>query len=351
MKHLFVVHSPITFLIAHAVIEHLQLSLGDVVVLSNGYSLPIDKYKSAPFFSNLNHSKFHKLKYMNAPFWEDRYLSAILDGEEFIAYIDLMSYHQRVFITHSRCKGFHFIEEGNASYRDNDTLDDLSWDRREQSFRLLSLSQRVKEVFKAAKWAFRGYSLRLLSLPYSYTNYSFCEEVKYFGFSELAFPSVSHSNKVTVPLKVSNEIALMAVNIQLSNCLVWIDGSGAAFTNLPDDVYHRAIDRGIEILYDELTSKPIHVKLRPGISDYSTNYLYNRLQENGFTVSVMPNNLIIECVFANSTNCTVVGNLSSSLFYASIFGHKSYSIYSLFEKKAPTVFDQMSGFWNNVKRL
>ena len=351
MKHIFSVHSPVTFLISHAVIEHLKLDIKDVIILSNRYKLPIEKYNHLPFFANLKHTILQKLKYINTPLWEDRYLTGLLEGEEFVAYVDLMSYHQRVFITHPHCRRFHFIEEGNASYRDNDSLDDLTWDKRQQPYRLRGFGQILKEIVSAAKWAARGYSHKLLSIPYSYNNFNFYEGVQFFGFSELAHPAIHPSKKVVIPLKQSKELKIMAGNIQLSDCLIWLDGSGKAFTHLSDEIYNRAIDRGIEKLYQELTSKPVYVKLRPGIDDYNNNYLYKALKEKGLNVSVMPNDLIIECVFANSSNCTVVGNLSSALFYASIFGHKSYSIYSLFEQNVPTVFDQMSGFWSKVERL
>jgi hypothetical protein len=351
MKHLFSVHSPITFLIAHAAIEFLKLDVKDVIILSNGYKLPIDKYKNFPFFTNLSRTWTQKIKYLNAPISEDNYLNGLLEGENFIAYIDLMSYHQRIFITHSLCSGFHFIEEGNASYRDDDTLEDLTWDKRGQPYRLYTLSQRLVEAVRAAKWAMRGYSHRLISIPYGYTNFNFFEDVRYFCFSELAFPSIDPTKKVIVPLQQSKELTAMAGNISLSNAVIWMDGSGKAFTQLPDEVYYRAIDRGIERLQGVLSGRSVYVKLRPGLTDYSTNYLYQRLKEKGLDVSVMPNNLIIECVFANSSDCIVIGNLSSALFYANIFGHHSYSIYSLFDQKVSTVFDQMSGFWSKVEQL
>jgi len=93
------------------------------------------------------------------------------------------------------------------------------------------------------------------------------------------------------------------------------------------------------------------VKFRPGLLNPHDQYLYKALQKNDFQVHVLSDELILECIFLNSYNCLVVGNLSSALFYAGIFGHRVYSLYSLFEKQPPTIFDQMPGYWKVVKRL
>jgi hypothetical protein len=43
--------------------------------------------------------------------------------------------------------------------------------------------------------------------------------------------------------------------------------------------------------------------------------------------------------------------MTSVLEYAHVFGHKTYSIYGLFEKQPPTFFDRMIGFWENIENL
>ena len=143
----------------------------------------------------------------------------------------------------------------------------------------------------------------------------------------------------------------MAGNVALENTFIWVDGSNSRFTKQPDSVYHQAIDSAIELLEDRLKTNGVYIKLRPGTTNFQSNYLYSALTAKGISVNVLPDKLVLECVFIRSRSCTVVGNLSSSLFYARIFGHDSYSIYSLYEKRGPTIFDQMPGYWTVVKKL
>ena len=351
MKHLFTVHSPITFLAAHMVVVNMKLDLEDVIILTNRYKVPIDKYSVYQFSSNIENGWFKKLTRLNVTNRLDKYLSGLSNGDEFIAYVDLMSYHQKVLITHPKCMGFNFIEEGNSSYRDKDNLDDLTWDKRNQSYRIRKGFSSLQDIYKSLKWSVRGYNPRLLSVPYSYTSYRDFENVRFFCFSELAYPTISSEKKVVLNISSSDEIIKLAGNISLKDSFVWVDGSNSRFTGLPEEVYHRAIDKAIDKFGNTLFEKPVFVKLRPGLEDYQSNYLYSKLQSVGVSVQVLPNNLILECVFINSVDCIVVGNLSSALFYAQIFGHKAYSLYALFEQRVPTYFDHLPGYWDVVETL
>lgn len=349
MKHVFSVHSPITFLAAHAVIKNLHLPVSNVVILTNGYKVPIEKYPVHPFYSRTRTNFFQKLIHLNVPKNEDSYLTKIIGDEHFTAYIDIMAFHQRALITHPQCKRINFIEEGNVHYRDLDTLTDLTWDQRSGRYRANTFLASLMEAAKAAKWALRGYTQRMLHIPYSYTSYIAHENSTFFGFDDTAFPVVPNSKKHVLKLEPDAEIAKMAGNVSIEGSVIWVDGSNSRFTGLPEEDYHHAIDKAIDKL--DLKSKRIYIKLRPGFTDYNANYLYRKLKGLGYEVEVLPDNLIIECVFINSQNCLVVGNLSSALFYAALAGHRAVSLYSLFQKRVPTYFDQMPGFWDKVEQL
>ena len=351
MKHVFSVHSPITFLAAHAVIEQLDLPLEDVIILTNGYTIPTKKYNTFPFLSNINNRWYKKLLNLNHPVLQDQYLERLLKGDDFTAYLDLMSYHQRELITHTKCRGFHFIEEGNSSYRDRDDLEDLTWDKRTQAYRISGFSSRLKEAFLALKWVLRGYSHRLLSIPYSFSAYAHFVDTTFYCFSDLAFPTIPDAKKKILRLNPSQELDALAGGQKISDAIIWVDGSNSRFTGLPESYYQKAIDNAIRLLGERLHQHVVYVKLRPGLTDYSSNYLYQQLVNNGCEVRVLPDKLILECLFLNSDNCDVIGNLSSALFYASVFGHRAFSIYSLYEKEVPTIFDNMPGYWSKVEKL
>lgn len=354
MKHVFSVHSPITFLISYAVIENLKLQKEDVIILTNNYSVPSAKYPAFPFLSSKQRSMFDRVFNMNSPEVEDKYLDSLLKGEKFIAYIDMVSFPQRILITHRGCEKFHFIEEGNSSYREEEDLDTATWEwaYKKVSFRENGSKNLLKNAIQGFKWGIRGYNLRLQNLPYSFKAYGYFNGLKFFGFSDKVFPDTPFDKKEILSIDEKDpEILKMAGGIQLQDCVIWVDGSNSGFTGLDESIYHKAIDKTILKLKNVLTEKKVHIKLRPGIKDYSSNYLYSALTKNNIEVNVMPDKLLLECVFISSSNCTVIGNLSSALFYAQIFGNKSYSIYSLFEKQVPTIFDKMPAYWDKVEKL
>ena len=77
MKHVFSVHSPITFLVAYATIKHLQLKVKDVIFLSATYKILINDYKVIPSFAeSRNSTLFQKIRYFNVPKSFDNYFQA-----------------------------------------------------------------------------------------------------------------------------------------------------------------------------------------------------------------------------------------------------------------------------------
>jgi hypothetical protein len=354
MKHVFSVHSPLTFLVAYSTIKHLSLIESEVLIISSTYKVPIDDYKVIPsFVEGRNQSILQKLKYFNVPKSFDAYLNSHLQGQDFTAYIDLMSMFQRVLITHPKCQEFHFIEEGNSTYMFEDNLNDLTW---EGLFR--GVSFRVKNYFSTTFYqslirVLRGYNYRLLQMPFHYMAYANFKNTKFFCFSNNAFYNVSPDKRISLKLpKNDTNIQKLAGGHYLNDATIWLDGSNARFTGLEESYYYDAIKKAIPLLKEKGVIKDkVYAKLRPGIKDVSTNKLIAALREDNLDVEVMPNDLILEAFFMQSNNCKIIGVLTAALEYAHVFGHKAYSIYGLFEKQPPTFFDRMTGFWENIENL
>ena len=349
MKHIFTVHSSITFLVTYATIKHLNLNPKDVIIISQKYKVPISGYKViADFHSAQNNSLLKQLKNFNVPRAFDKYINKYLNGKEFIAYVDLMSYYQKILVTHQKCKKFHFIEEGNSAYQANDDLNDIVWHERKENWR----SKGWKD-FKSIARVLRGYNLKLLSLPYIYSAYAFMESTRFYAFSKNAFYNLAPEKRILLqPSKNDKNIELLAGGHFLNNATIWLDGSNARYTGLDESYYYDAIEKAIPILKQKGVIKDtVYAKLRPGIKDLSSNKLVSILKANGLKVEVMPNDLILEAFFMQSSNCKIIGVLTAALEYAHVFGHEVYSIYGLFEKQPPTFFDRMTGFWENVEKL
>jgi hypothetical protein len=295
-----------------------------------------------------NSTLIQKLKYFNVPKSFDTYLTPHLKGEVFTAYVDLMSYAQKILVTHKQCKEFHFIEEGNSTYQASDDLIDITWHERQDSWRSSGILD-LKSIVRIL----RGYNLRLLSLPYIYSAYANMELTRFFVFSENAYYNVAPDKRVVVkPPNGDANIKKLAGGHFLNDSTIWLDGSNARYTGLEESYYYDAIKKAIPLLKEKgIIKDKVYAKLRPGIKDISTNKLVSILRENGLDVEVMPNDMIIEAFLIQSANCKIIGVMTSVLEYAHVFGHEAYSIYGLFEKQPPTFFDRMTGFWQNIENL
>jgi hypothetical protein len=349
MKHIFTVHSSVTFLVAYSTIKHLSLDISDVLIISTNYAIPLNDFKVIPSFTEARNSTLvQKLKYFNVPKSFDSYLTPHLEGETFTAYVDLMSYFQKILITHNQCQAFHFIEEGNSAYQVNDDLTDITWHERQNRWRSSGIFD-----FKSIVRILRGYNLRLLSLPYIYSAYANMKLTRFFAFSENAYYNVAPDKRVVVkPPNGDANIKKLAGDHYLNDATIWLDGSNSKYTGLEESYYHEAIKKAIPLLKEKgIIKDKVYAKLRPGIKDISTNKLVSILRENDLDVEVMPNDLILEAFFMQSNNCKIIGVLTAALEYAHVFGHEAYSIYGLFEKQPPTFFDRMTGFWQNIENL
>jgi len=355
MKHIFTIHSPLTFLVAYAVIEHLRLDREkEVILLSNKYKVPVEGFRVVPAFQDLHNTWLEKLRTLNVPISYDRYIEELTKGEEFIAYVDLMSYYQKILVTNKKCCHFHFIEEGNSAYMATDDLADLTWDDYlgGMSFRIDKYNSRT--FFQSLIRVVRGYNLRLISLPYHYMAFVNFENTLFYAFSGNAFYNAPVHKKVLVTPDENNpEIFALAKEIRLKDEVIWIDGSNSRYTGLSEDYYHRAIERAIKVLQKrgELNKGRVFVKLRPGLKNVESNFLVKALKKASLSVEVLPDDMQLEALFIVSKNCCVIGVLTAALEYAHVFGHRSYSIYGLFEEQPPTFLDRMAGFWRNVEMI
>lgn len=348
MKHIFTVHSPLTFLIAYSVIQKEKLSENDVIIISSGYKPPfeLDYVKSA--FQDLHSSFFSRVKSWNTPLAYDRYIETLTKGQDFIAYIDLMAMYQRILVTNPKCKQFHFIEEGSASYVQPSNLDNIShFFRKKFPYRY----DGYRNILKGIKFIVRGYSIRLLGMPYWPESYgNFCN-IKFYCFSKDAFPGVEREKLEIIELTDKPAIVPeMAKNLSLTKEYIWIEDNMANTYRMPESSYREAIIETIKYLKENIEVKEIHLKLRPELK-LKDSVVNESLINAGFKVEVIDNGIVIEALLANSQDCIVIGNVSSVLFYAPLFGHQSLSMFNLMKNKPKTAFDDFDVFWKNIERI
>jgi hypothetical protein len=197
----------------------------------------------------------------------------------------------------------------------------------------------------------RGYNLRLLSIPYHYMAFVNFKDVQFFCLSNNSYYNAPLERKVILRPSPNDEILKMSLGIKLKDEIIWMDGSNSRYTGLSEEYYYKAVKLAIgKLLKQGVIKDKVFVKLRPK-EPVEKNFLIQCLKQHEITVEILPDYLVPEALFIVSENCTVIGTLSAALEYATCFGHKVYSIYNLFEKRAPTFFDRMEGFWKKVEKF
>jgi hypothetical protein len=344
MKHIFTVHSPVTFLIAYAVIKKKRIPENDIIILSSGYRPPIELGYVKSAFQDINQNFFKKIKTWNTPVAYDKYINRLTEGEEFIAYIDLLAMYQRILITNPKCKSFNFIEEGSASYVKSVNLDEITHPFRKTPYRYTGF----KNFLNGIKFILRGYSIRLLGMSYLPQSYGRFKKIKYYCLSEDAYPGVERDKKSILELNNKSDlIHEMAKNISLKNDFIWIEDSFAKSYGMHERFYKDAILSTIGYSKRKNLSSKIYLKLRPNQSK-EDSLVYKCLLKENYEVEILNNEIIIEALLVNSQNCTVIGNVSSVLFYAPLLGHKSLSMFNKLNDKPKTAFDDFDIFWKNI---
>lgn len=350
MKHVFTVHSPITYLCAHLVIENLELKEDKIIIISNNYTPPINLYQQYENFQNINSSIFQKLSKFNVPKHFDAYISDITNNESFIAYIDLMHNWQRLLVTHKKCKSFNFIEEGTASYSVATTMDAVTHINMNGAYRLNN-RQIIKESLRGAMQLLKGYPRRILQMPYYYGTYADVDDVFYYGLHKSTFPGVKQNKKINLQIgSNTTKMKELAGPQVLNDSVLWVEDSYYRWFNIPIENYEGVIEKSIQLLPDNILSKNHYIKLRPS-QKKENSAIFKVLKKHTNSIYVLSDNIIVESLLIISKNLVVIGNVSSVLFYASILNHKSFSMFKLFQNRPDTAFETLEIYWRFVNQL
>ena len=121
-KHIFFVHSAVTYWVANEIIEKKQLQATQFLFLTyRGFQVPQYSFESHVFPYALLPEPFpFKLNFLKS--WAkvrqfDQFINGLTQHVDYHAYLPhTASRSMKLLITHPRCVGFSFIEEGMASY-------------------------------------------------------------------------------------------------------------------------------------------------------------------------------------------------------------------------------------------
>lgn len=352
MKYIFTIHSHITFLSALAVIKYEKFSKERVILISSNYNVPLKDYKIVPSYDETEKSFLTKLKNLNYPAAYDRYIEKMTDGEDYFAFIDLMSSGNRILITNPKCKGFHFIEEGIVNYGNYDSFRMLTIDIDQFPWRM-NYGKHWKLILDGIFRLLRGRSLKLLALPIHPNIYANFQGVKFYCFSEKAFLNVHPENKVVTPFSIiREEMKTMVKGLDISGYCLWLgDGMNRVY-GIELEEFILALKTFLENWRKQennILNRKMSIKFRPDQSEEEKKATIEIFESFGFETTILPYDTIIEALLISSENVNVMGNGTSLLIYANVLGHRSYSIFrNIPDKYNIPLAKDYSGFWDMV---
>lgn len=177
MKHLFIVHSHITYLMSLAIVRYLNIKNDDVRILSYNHLFHPQIMPIQIFYLSLNENVAVKFKYWNYARYIDRTISSVTDDEDYALYINYPHY-KYLFMTNNHCKKINFIEEGMDNYKENSLSSYTIFDPN-KNFRPTFLS-RLKYGVESFKSIIRGKRNALIDLlPATSSCYNLIPDISY----------------------------------------------------------------------------------------------------------------------------------------------------------------------------
>lgn len=315
MKHIFYVHSYVTYLVTLGVIEHNKIQDEDVLLISARNAVTQKRFKEIDFSS-----KYPKL--FGIPCYGEglfflknlRFIKSF-DGDinrfchtdRFLCYLPTdKHFGQQLLMTHKNCVGISYIEEGLFTYNNE---------------------------FKKRTWPFHGLlgSLkRYLNTgnrninPLKRNNGSsvlFTLFDPYYYRTDLSIRCVMPS----IPDIEYNGIILENTNILMMN----------AFKDASVQVQQQLLlllEKFAEELFER--KEKIYIKHHP----YATEILKRQIElvfsKSGVCYDVLDASLNTELMLFNSRNLSIYGFFSAAMLYGAMMGHKSITFLYCFETQS-----------------
>lgn len=328
MKHVFVVHSNITYLAALGVIVKEKLNMEDIVILSSyfGKETPVKCH-----YININHRLkevlIHPKKVLFPVKYADNEIARLCNGERFIAYVDCMLTLHRIAATHPLCDSINFIEEGSGVYTHKHSLLLHSagvprYGRK--GYRNHSLESLLYDVMIVLK----GYSLKMMSLPFYYDAYVGTDNIKFYGFSKDSFYAASH--KEIISLKSIRDAFHWTTTLDIDDCNIWL-GQSYYVESYTLESYINGIKEGCAKKLKEKNVDAVWIKFHPVEKEDSKELTKKVFKEQGIETKIISDEVILEIELLKASNVVLWGNNTSIFLYASQMGITCNSIAEFIE--------------------
>ncbi|TDW48586.1 hypothetical protein EV144_10396 [Flavobacterium sp. 270] len=308
MKHVFLVHTHITYIVAQSIIENLSLKKEEIFFISTrNYKIDvtsqIDLNTEFELLNNTSYSNFF-LKW---------YLIKRIDEKLNNANIDL--YH--IYLPHIAHPLFQILGSNKKCYKINIMEEGSNC----LSYRLYNPEINIKK--------------KLISLIFNktglwgqnrYFRVSSNSELKYFtkktlpvfyGISSKSFQYVTDYEKQVIEIYQDQVISSRPIPDHASIVLL---ESIIEQDNLNSSVFFDSI----ELMANKLNVEEVYLKFHPYQNTENRKQII-KILEKYTIVNLIEDDVIMEKIFLYTKNLKVYGFTTSLLFYAKSFGHEAFS--------------------------
>lgn len=334
MKHLFLVHSHITYLVAMQVMKVKALAPEDcLILLDRGYqpaqptcpsvafpyqSYPRDSFALSPLFWT-NWFKMLDL---------DKWIEETTSGQHFQWYVPQSGMNFFYLITnHPLCKGFYFLEEGTAAYRDSSMLNSI---------------KPPSALRQMLYWLnFRGRSpYQKAFFDVSHPKYMGC-----FAMSEMAFAGFRNKTIVPNPFAGLQPLAEATCVLVLESLVAYQMLSEETYRAILRKVFEHAHASGIQSLHFKGPT------LKADFEDLQHRTLELFRQEadaRNIHLTELPANFPLESLCASNSAVRFYLLTSSVGIYASMFGKEVVSHLPMALQLEPSFASHLKGVPMNM---
>ena len=318
MKHIFMVHSHITYLAALGTITREKIADGDYLLLSEGYrrSDPVPVHPQIQFSNSRRYMLRHPLRWLQPDKATDRVIDDFIGDDTFTAYVNAFYFLSRVVCTHARCAGVHFIEEGYSAYRKGIPFDSYGHYQRNHG-------KRQRRIWESLLLLIRGFSFRLQSFPVFYDAYTNVEGIEFYGFSPDTFVGVAETRVVSFD-QIRKRFPFPR-QASIDGATLWIGDDIIEVYGYPRQYYKQCLEKGFITFLKSRGITEIVIKFHPGETAQEREWQLELFASYQITTRLIPDQVILETELCESQGVTLCGFHSSLMLYAAFMGHKSIS--------------------------
>lgn len=334
MKHLFYIHSYVTYLVTLGVIEHKDIKDEDVVLICGRGVVFDNRFKSLNVnksFPSLASQPTYGTRWMYVKKRRDilafdHTISELVEGNQYVCYLPSNNHFLlQLIASHKLCVAVNYIEEGLSSY---------------------------DEFFYKKLWPFNG-SLGLLKRIVNtgcrnvHPEKIISEGTLFTLFDPSFYNSTIHKECVMPDV---SRIPYSGIKLESTNLLMM-----NAFRDA-----NETVRRGLLDVLGESTKglNEIYIKHHPYSDEKFKHDLEHTLMSSGTEVHLIPEDTPTELMLFNSRNLNIYGLCSSTMMYGALFGHKAYSFADKFKHHSAECASYLDNnltipniFYNYVKQL